>query len=93
VVAAKTQLTTTYIGRVDVYCYLTLLGGQPNADMSWVTLNDAPSVGMTSVPLYLTEALDSSGGTNTILLKCGGKDTVAQESYITAIKVANLTMW
>ena len=93
VVTGKATVVTTHTGPITVGCFLigyqfgSYVPGSADDSTSFSLNKD---VGIVEGTANLTEKLDISA-TTVLDLKCAGKDASVNESYMTAIKVGNLS--
>jgi hypothetical protein len=93
VVSARANVRTQHAGTAYVVCFVIAnQGGNwlagTNLDDGQIALNK--NVGIDRGQIFLTETLTLSG-TAAFQLRCSGAEATAELSWITAIKVANLT--
>jgi len=93
VINAKANIGTNHAGPVLIDCGLIAYSygnyvPYSASDSGTLILNK--NVGMNAAPDYSMETLDLSATTQ-IQFRCGGADSFTEDSYMTAIKVANLT--
>jgi Collagen triple helix repeat (20 copies) len=94
VISAKANLGTNHTGGpVTIDCYLIAYSygnyvPYSASDHGLLILNK--NVGMNAAPDFSMETLDLSA-TTTVQYVCGGPESFTEDSYMTAIKVANLT--
>jgi Collagen triple helix repeat (20 copies) len=94
VISANALVRTTHSGAVTEDCFLiayqggVYVPGSAGAN-SGASLNK--DVGIIQATVHLTQAISFSA-TTAVQLKCAGKDSWVHDSWLTAVKVADLTM-
>ena len=93
-VTSKTNVDTTAAGPAHVYCNLLGLHGGNAVPGTWtengvVVLNKA--VGISEGTLTLHEAF-TVPSTTELQMRCGAQNTVAHDSWMSAVKVRSLAL-